>query len=88
MNPAVMAGRSGAGEGSPPTADQPPEFYGEFDRRPRARQSLGLVGVEQMIGNPVTEHEVELPCQVCRVAQTRAHTLAGEWRHEVGSIAG
>src|SRR5271166_1238376 len=51
------------------------------------RLSLWGIGVKQLGRRQSTQHEVELPGQVLRVANTRACALAEERRHEVGGDA-
>ncbi|MEZ5215784.1 MAG: hypothetical protein R2715_04105 [Ilumatobacteraceae bacterium] len=51
-------------------ADHLAEFDGEVDRGPHVREALGLEGVEEGIVRPAVEHEIELPRQVHRVADS------------------
>ena len=69
-------------------ADDRPERHRELDDGADVVVALGLVDVEQLGGGPPGQHEVELPGQVGRIAQARAHALPRERRHLVGGIAG
>ena len=52
------------------------------------RRALGLVGVEQRVAGPPPEHADELPGEVGRVADARAHALAEEGRRLVRGVPG
>src|SRR5579883_3310848 len=48
--------------------------------------SLRLVSIQQRVVGPTGEYEIELPCQIVAVADTRAHALTEERRHLVCRI--
>src|SRR5271165_1196681 len=68
-------------------ADNLAERYGVADDGFNMRLSLWGIGVKQLGRRQSRQHEVELPGQVLRVANTRACALAEERRHEVGGVA-
>ena len=69
-------------------ADDLAQLHGELDAGAHLGPAFGLVGVEQLIGGPAGEHQVELPGQVGGVPDTGAHALPGEGRHLVGGVTG
>ena len=52
------------------------------------RPSFRGVGVEEVVAGLPSQREVELPGEVCGIADPGAEALAHERRHEVGGVAG
>jgi len=52
-----------------------------------ARRSVVYVRVQERVAGPAAQDEAEFPGQVGGVAESGAHALAGEGRHEVGRVA-
>ena len=71
-----------AGVGDPAEGDRAVHEGG------RVRAPLELVGVQQPLGGPLPENQVELPGQVQRVAHPGTGTLTEVGRHGVRRVAG
>jgi hypothetical protein len=63
------------------------ELDGQADDRFVLRLSLAIHAVQQPLGGQAAQHQIELPRQVRRIAQTRAQPLAQERRSQVGGVA-
>jgi hypothetical protein len=59
-----------------------------LDEGPDVLSPFGPVAVKDAVTGTAIEDQVQLPGQVDRVAQVRAHALAGERRHQVGRVPG
>ncbi len=75
------------GRGRIGLADEAAQADGHVDDLLDVRAPLPLVGVEQVLAGGPRQHQVELPGQVRRVPDARAHPLAGEGGHLVGGVA-
>jgi hypothetical protein len=60
---------------------QPPQLDAALDDRAHLRFAFGLVGVEQVVGHPARQDQVQLEREVPRVPHARAHALAEKRRH-------
>ena len=67
------------------------EDLAELDRQPDHASFCGCrsasIGVQQPLGRDAAQHEVELPGEVCGVAQPGAQSLTEERRRQVGGVA-
>ncbi len=64
----------------------PPDGDGESDHGCRVRLSFRFVGVERLVGQHAAQDAGQLPRQIVRVAQARAHALADERRRQMRGV--